>query len=472
MPGGGRVGQEDRGAGPVQRLRLPARVLRLVLGGAQRHDDRELPAIVAGGGDGRGDRRGQLGGRVRVGAVPEHHVEQQHAAPRVRGLGARSGRSGCAGRSSGAPGPGSARRRRSPASGARRPAGPPRRPTPGAAGCWTGCRRARPPRSASPRRRACRRRTDRAARRRGVGAGWPSQDHGSAQLPPTASTACRATSVRSLVWPSPGPSRASRTGVPSDPAYDVISAATAGSGGLDTSTISSVAGSSSSRASAARVDRPRTAADRSRPPTPRQWLTPTSRVSSMHMTCWAPVPLAATSPTGPGRTALAKPSPTPPTTAVPQSGPITSRPRAAASSLSRTSASTGTLSLKTSTDRPAPSASIASVKACGPGTETRARSAPPVRRAADATVRGAGPSPPSPSPPVEPAEAAARACSSAASARSAASSSVSAHRDDQVVRPGVGRRREAHAAQQVEVELGAHRDLAPPTPRRRPARPG
>ena len=258
----------------------------------------------------------------------------------------------------------------------------------------------------------------------GVGAGWPSQDHGSAQLPPTASTACRATSVRSLVWPSPGPSRASSTGVPSDPAYDVISAATAGSGGLDTSTISSVAGSSSSRASAARVERPRTAADRSRPPTPRQWLTPTSRVSSMHMTCWAPVPLAATSPTGPGRTALAKPSPTPPTTAVPQSGPITSRPRAAASSLSRTSASTGTLSLKTSTDRPAPSASIASVKACGPGTETRARSAPPVRRAADATVRGAGPSPPSPSPPVEPAEAAARACSSAARARSAASPSA------------------------------------------------
>ena len=50
--------------------------------------------------------RGELGGRVRVGAVPEHHVEQQHAAasgPRPR---RRSGRAGCAGRSSGAPGPG------------------------------------------------------------------------------------------------------------------------------------------------------------------------------------------------------------------------------------------------------------------------------------------------------------------------------------------------------------------------------
>ncbi len=144
----------------------------------------------------------------------------------------------------------------------------------------------------------------------------------------------------------------------------------------------------------------------------------------MHISCWAPVPLAATSPTGPGRTALAKPSPTPPTTAVPQSGPITSRPRAAASSLSRTSCSTGTLSLNTSTDSPAPSASIASVNACGPGTETRARSAPPVRRAAERTVRGAGSLPPSPSPPDPPADAAASACSIAATARSTASSSA------------------------------------------------
>ena len=44
---------------------------------------------------------------------------------------------------------------------------------------------------------------------------------------------------------------------------------------------------------------------------------------------------AATMPTGPGRTTLAKPRPTPPTTAVPQSGPITSRPRARGPSLSR-----------------------------------------------------------------------------------------------------------------------------------------
>ncbi len=224
----------------------------------------------------------------------------------------------------------------------------------------------------------------------------------------------------------------------SDSAYAVISVATAGSGGLDTSTISSVAGSSSSMARAARVARPATAADRSRPPTPRQWLMPTSRVSSMHMSCCAPVPLAATSPTGPGRTALAKPSPTPPTTAVPQSGPMTSSPRARASSLSRTSCSTGTLSLNTSTDSPAASASIASVKACGPGTETRAMSAPPVRRAAEATERGAGSLPPSPSPPELPADAAASACSIAAVARSTASSSAARTATTRSLGPAAG----------------------------------
>ena len=94
-------------------------------------------------------------------------------------------------------------------------------------------------------------------------------------------------------------------------AYAVTSSATAGSGGLDTRTMSSVAGSSSSICSAARVERPATAADRSRPPTPRQCETPTPAPSSRHISCWAPVPLAATSPTGPGRTAFAKPSPAP-----------------------------------------------------------------------------------------------------------------------------------------------------------------
>ena len=85
------------------------------------------------------------------------------------------------------------------------------------------------------------------------------------------------------------------------------------------------------------MERPATSADRSRPPTPRQWEIPTPAPSSSAISCWAPVPDAATRPTGPGRTTLAKPSPTPPTTAVPQSGPITSTPAASARSLRATS---------------------------------------------------------------------------------------------------------------------------------------
>ena len=87
-----------------------------------------------------------------------------------------------------------------------------------------------------------------------------------------------------------------------------------------------VAGEQVQRCQGGNARRP--ASDRSRPPTPRQWLTPSPAASNRHISCWAPVPDAATSPTGPGRTTLAKPSPTPPrTTAVPQSGPMTSRPR-------------------------------------------------------------------------------------------------------------------------------------------------
>ena len=64
------------------------------------------------------------------------------------------------------------------------------------------------------------------------------------------------------------------------------------------------------------------------------------------------------------------PRPSPPTTAVPQSGPITSRPRSAAVRLRATSWSSGTLSLKTITSRPASRASIASTSALAPGTDT------------------------------------------------------------------------------------------------------
>ena len=148
--------------------------------------------------------------------------------------------------------------------------------------------------------------------------------------------------------------------------------ATSAAGGLDTTTISSVLGSSSRACSAAMVERPATALDRSRPPTPSAAVTPTPAASSRHSSCWQPVPDAATMPTGPGSTECENPRPTPPITAVPQSGPRTSSPRSAATSFSRTSCSTGTLSEKTITSHPASRASIASVNACRPGTEINA----------------------------------------------------------------------------------------------------
>ena len=68
--------------------------------------------------------------------------------------------------------------------------------------------------------------------------------------------------------------------------------------------------------------------------------TPTPAASSRHAASCAPVPAAATMPTGPERTTFAKPSPTPPSIAVPQPGPITSRPRSAPRRLSATSSAT------------------------------------------------------------------------------------------------------------------------------------
>src|SRR5450759_5688171 len=97
------------------------------------------------------------------------------------------------------------------------------------------------------------------------------------------------------------------TGLPNVSAYAWIEVSTSAAGGLDTTMMDSVDGSEASAARAWRVDRPPTAEDRSRPPTPRQWLMPTPAMSSRHMTCCAPVPDAATRPTDPARTRLAQP---------------------------------------------------------------------------------------------------------------------------------------------------------------------
>lgn len=113
-----------------------------------------------------------------------------------------------------------------------------------------------------------------------------------------------------------------------------------------------------------------------------------------------PEPDAPTTPTAPRRTALAKPSGTPSRRAVPQSGPITSRPFSAASVLRRTSSSTLTPLLKTMTSRPASSARRASRAAKAPGTDTSARRASGSAARPSARVRGASSVTPSRAPPV------------------------------------------------------------------------
>ena len=80
---------------------------------------------------------------------------------------------------------------------------------------------------------------------------------------------------------------------------------------------------------------------RSRPPVPSACETPPPRLWMRQVTSCSPVPDAATSPMSPRRTTLAKPSGTPLTIAVPQSGPMTSRPRSRAYVLIARSSSIG-----------------------------------------------------------------------------------------------------------------------------------
>ncbi len=102
-----------------------------------------------------------------------------------------------------------------------------------------------------------------------------------------------------------------------------------------------------------------------------------------------PVPEAPTTPIAPRRTAFAKPSGTPATIAVPQSGPITRSPFFAARRFTARSSASGTLSLKRKTWRPRFSAFSASAAAYGPGTETCASVAPSSRSCPIAIERGA-----------------------------------------------------------------------------------
>ena len=117
-------------------------------------------------------------------------------------------------------------------------------------------------------------------------------------------------------------------------------ATTSGAGGLETSSSVSVSSSAASIPIPWRNIMPPTSADRSRPPTPTICETPTPARVEQHAASCAPVPAAATMPTGPGDD-VGEAEADLPSMAVPQPGPMTSRPGAAPRCFNATSSLDG-----------------------------------------------------------------------------------------------------------------------------------
>ena len=159
------------------------------------------------------------------------------------------------------------------------------------------------------------------------------------------------------------PRKLTTTGLPAVAAARRTTSATASDGGLEMSTMTSVPGSAESRASPSSIIEPPTRSCRSRPPTPMACETPAPSRSMRTLTCWSPVPDAATRPIRPRRTTLANPSGTPSRMAVPQSGPMTISPDRRPRALSSISSSIVTLSLNRKTWSPRLRAFMASAAA-------------------------------------------------------------------------------------------------------------
>ena len=329
---GGRVGQVHRGTGVGEHRRLPAQPLRVVAGPDQAHHAPGRPAATAvRTGPGRARRPGR-------GAHRRPSTTSRSSTPQV-GVGSTSASS----RST---------RRRAVDHRVRAALGEPvvaevdegvatgrqvvaQRATRGAAGCWR-----RPPRparwrSASPRRRACRRRTARAARRpRRPAVTAPGQCSGAAPGGPGRLDDGRRGGGQ--VGLAGAEQARARTGVDSERGVRPDGVGHLGGGRLgdhdDQRRSPGRRRAGRARAGWSGRRRRRTGRGRRRRGSARPRR---RRRRGAPSGCWAPVPDAATMPTGPGRTTLAKPSPTPPTTAVPQSGPMTSSPRSGGAPLER-----------------------------------------------------------------------------------------------------------------------------------------
>ena len=80
------VGEQDVRAGVHESLRRPVEPLRVGGRAGDRDDDGQLTAARGGGLAGSTDGGSELGSGIRVRAVAEHEVEEEHAARRVGGL--------------------------------------------------------------------------------------------------------------------------------------------------------------------------------------------------------------------------------------------------------------------------------------------------------------------------------------------------------------------------------------------------
>ena len=255
----------------------------------------------------------------------------------------------------------------------------------------------------------------------------------------------------------PGPSSARRTGVPS--AVGVrreVARRPRRRAAWRSAAASSTPGSASSRARAVRVARPPTSADRSRPPTPYAVVTPTPAWSSSASTCWQPVPEAATMPDRSGGDDVGEPEPEPA-----DDRRCRSRAPSPAGRGRRRTRLSATLLL----DRDVVAedhhvaAGLEGVHGLDGGARhrapTRAR-ARPARAAAPTPWCGAAP----PRRGRRPAGGVSvRARSTSARTASSASASVEPDRDDQVVDGRVGRDREPHPLQHLDVQRRRHRHL-------------
>ena len=343
----------DERAGFAQLRLLCRQPLRIVFGAAHERDDRKVAPVPRAGRLRLRDGRRQRAGRIVVLAVAEHDVEHDRRGRRV----ARLLRDALDARARVDHRMRPADRelvvaevdRRVPVPRARRPEPRPRRPArsmhaqpetapeelrlgaeraagiqaahmalAGASGALRR-RGALPVRGCARRRRSARPSSERDRRRRGV-----------------VERRDRTTCSGSALAPQASAPRNSTThGLPIAAACSRTCRATAGAGGFETMPMTRVAGSAASRSIAWRMvaaadlggDVAAAGADRVRMPWPSAWI--------WHVTSCRPVPDAPTRLIAPSRTTFAKPSGMPRRIAVPQSGPITSRPLSRASALMR-----------------------------------------------------------------------------------------------------------------------------------------